>query len=384
MANNPVLASAVPTELVGPVEVGPVAHGGHCVARLDDGRVVFVRHALPGERVKLRITDASHAKYWLADAVRITKPAPERIEPRCPIARPGMCGGCDWQHTTPAFQRELKRRVVAEQLSRMAGIEWDGVVEDLGRPFGWRTRMRYAAEPDGRPAMRRHRSNDLIPLPEQGCAIAHPAAQPDPGRGRQLCVAAGSGRVVVTEGDRADDVTESAAGRAWRVPAEGFWQVHPEAADTLVGAVIAGLEPRSGEQAWDLYCGVGLFAGALVDAGCFVRGVEGSRAAIKRAERNVPQGRFAAGDDARVTSAWDDAPDLIVLDPPRTGARQALMADLCGRGARRIAYVACDPAALARDLRVALASGYTLGSLRAFDLFPQTHHVECVAILDRA
>ncbi|MGL5405302.1 MAG: class I SAM-dependent RNA methyltransferase [Propionibacteriaceae bacterium] len=369
-------------QIVGPVEVEAVAHGGHCIARLD-GRVLFVRHALPGETVEVKITDDSRDKFWLADAVIVNNPSPERVEPACSVSGADGCGGCDFQHTTPEFGRELKRRVVAEQLQRLAGIVWEGTVEDVGSPYGWRTRMRYICDGSGAPALRKHHSNEPIAVPKQGCLIAAPAAQPEKGLAEQLCVAAASGRQIVRPDMRSPDVTEEAAGRFWKVPADGFWQVHPAAAETLVNAVMEGLQPQRGEKAWDLFCGVGLFAGALADHGCQVDGVEGSRAAIKRAEKNVPTARFVAGDVARTISRWKTSPDLIVLDPPRSGAKQKLMADVCSRGARAIAYVACDPAALARDLKVALTAGYELVQVRAFDLFPNTHHVECVALLSK-
>lgn len=365
------------------VDVGPVAHGGHCVARLD-GKVVFVRHALPGERVRLRLTD-ERGRFLRADAVEVVEPSPDRIDPVCPIAGPGGCGGCDFQHATPEAQRRLKTSVVAELLDRFAGISWRGAVEDVPPTLGWRTRMRYATTPDGRLGMRAHRSSDVLALPEQGCAIAALGARPeltghDPdsevvavSADRDL---AGPGAVLARE-----TVAEEAAGRRFEVNATGFWQVHPQAADVLVDAVLEGLDPQAGESAFDLYCGVGLFAGALVDAGVRVHGVEASRDAIAAARRNVPQARFSA---ARVEKALATLPrqtDRVVLDPPRAGAGRAVVDQVARRRPRAVAYVACDPAALARDLATFADRGYTVSSLRAFDLFPMTQHVECVAIL---
>ncbi len=174
---------------VGPVEVGPVAHGGHCVARLDagdggPGRVVFVRHALPGERVLLTVTDTSHARFWRADATEVLVASPARVAPRCPVAGPGLCGGCDWQHANLPEQRRLKAAVVAEQLQRLAGLTWDGEVEAVPVPdavgpaaddgLGWRTRMRYHVDAGGRAGLRKHRSSELVPVPTSGCPIASP------------------------------------------------------------------------------------------------------------------------------------------------------------------------------------------------------------------
>ena len=122
--------TADPGRRIGPVEVGPIAHGGHCVAR-HDGRVIFVRHALPGEQVMINITDDSHDRFWRADAVEILEPSPDRIVRRCSISGPGLCGGCDFQHVDLAAQRRLKQQVVAEQLQRLAGISWAGEVEEV-------------------------------------------------------------------------------------------------------------------------------------------------------------------------------------------------------------------------------------------------------------
>lgn len=377
--------------LVGPVEVGAVAHGGHCVARLD-GRVIFVRHTLPGELVRVRLTDTSHDKFWRGDAVEVLRAAPGRTTPRCPIAGPGLCGGCDWQHATPATQRELKAAVLREQLAHLADLDVDVEVEELpGGSFGWRTRMGYVAR-DGEATMRRHRSNDLIAVPEDGCPLAV-TVQPDPhglaaGLGAEEhalgVVTSAQGRTsvlvdgAVVSGDA--ELVEHAAGRDWRVAADGFWQVHPYAADTLVEAVLDGLVPRPGERAFDLYCGVGLFAGALADVGVHVWGVEVDKRAIELAHANVPPARFTAGRVDRVIRRMSRSTDLVVLDPPRTGAGKDVVDAVAARRPRAIAYVACDPAALGRDLGRLRKQGYRLASLRAFDLFPNTHHIEAVAI----
>lgn len=184
-------------------------------------------------------------------------------------------------------------------------------------------------------------------------------------------------------------VRERADGRTHRVGSGGFWQVHPQAADTLVKAVMQGLLPRKGEMALDLYCGVGLFAGAIADRigdqGA-VLGIESGKRAVEDARHNL-----AAFDRVRIEQGKVESVlprtgitevDLIVLDPPRAGAGKKTVEHLASLGARRIAYVACDPAALARDLAYFRDSGYKVRTLRAFDLFPMTHHVECVAILE--
>jgi tRNA/tmRNA/rRNA uracil-C5-methylase (TrmA/RlmC/RlmD family) len=157
------------------VTVGPVAHGGHCVAR-HEGRVVFVRHALPGERVVVRVTEDRQPGYCRADAVEVLEAAPDRVPRPCPYSGPGRCGGCDWQHVAPEGQRRLKAAVVREQLTRLGGLSGDDpvvrdlVVEELpGGPLRWRTRTRFAVDRAGAPGLRRHRSHDLVLL--EDCPI---------------------------------------------------------------------------------------------------------------------------------------------------------------------------------------------------------------------
>lgn len=419
------------------VTVGPVAHGGFCVAR-HEGQVIFVRHALPGERVVVTVTEgATGDRFLRADAVEVLAAAPGRVEPPCPLAGPGRCGGCDWQHADLATQRELKAAVVSEQLRRLAGIELAVVVEaapDLpgARPgLGWRSRVRFAVDERGRLGLRRHRSHQLepvaaCPLATEGVTGVGASGQRWPAGVAEVEVVAASGssdRLVVLSPTRrgatvdgvplagqvslatADgkggvrrlrgrpSVREVAAGHTWRVSGSGFWQVHPAAADTLVDAVLAGLEPSAGERALDLYSGVGLFAGALAErvgpTGQVVA-VESEPGSVADAEHNLRRWPWARIEHARVDRwlAGRDAAgarvDLVVLDPPRSGAGRSTTAALAAMRPRRVGYVACDPASLARDLGYLAAAGYRLRELRAFDLFPMTHHVECVAVLEAA
>ncbi|MFE2735750.1 class I SAM-dependent RNA methyltransferase [Streptomyces sp. NPDC059349] len=422
------------------VEIGPVAHGGHCIARTDEGQVLFVRHALPGEKVVARVTDGEEgARFLRADAVTVIEASKDRVEAPCPYAGPGRCGGCDWQHAKPGAQRRLKGEVIAEQLQRLAGLTpeeagWDGTVmpaEGDKLPAGevpqWRTRVQYAVDPDtGKAGLRRHRSHEVEPI--EHCMIAAPgvselgiekrdwtgmesieAIAATGSQDRQVILTPRPGaRLPLVELDkpvsvlRVDEkdggihrvhgrgfVRERADGRTHRVGSGGFWQVHPQAADTLVKAVMQGLLPRKGEMALDLYCGVGLFAGAIADRigdqGA-VLGIESGKRAVEDARHNL-----AAFDRVRIEQGKVESVlprtgitevDLIVLDPPRAGAGKKTVEHLASLGARRIAYVACDPAALARDLAYFRDSSYKVRMLRAFDLFPMTHHVECVAILE--
>ena len=222
--------------------------------------MVFVRHALPGERVRAAVTEDAGGSFCRADAVAVLVASPQRVEPPCPWAGPGGCGGCDWQHAEPALQRDLKAVVVAEQLSRLAGIEREVTVEELpGGPLDWRTRMRMAVTDDGRPGLRAHRSHEVLPVGD--CPIAAPGALL-PVLEREWTPTAeveivrdAAGEVHAAElfeGVRhpalgSGTAHEQAAGREWDLPAEAFWQVHPHAADAVVAAVLEGVgDARAG------------------------------------------------------------------------------------------------------------------------------------------
>lgn len=370
------------------VELERVAHGGVVVGRFD-GKVIFVTGGLPGERVVVEITEKG-SRFDRGRVIRVLEASPGRVEPPCPVA--GECGGCDWQHASPELQLDLKTAVVAEQLSRLAGITWAGRVEAIQPTVNWRTRMRYAVG-NGHVGLRGRRSHEVVPLPATGCLAAAPG--PPPGQLDELAegaatltvVCAASGISVLADGKlRAGSsrVRERVGQFSFQVAASGFWQVHPRAAETLLDAVMEGLRPRPGDLALDLYCGSGLFAAGLDHAGAEVFGVELDREAAANARVNVPRGRFLALSLAKALRRLPSGVDLVVLDPPRRGAGAAVVARVADLAPRTVAYVACDPASLARDLAGFAVRGYEAERIRAFDLFPMTHHVECVAILKPA
>lgn len=372
-------------------DVDRFGHGGFGVARLDAatdpsvgevaGTVVFVRHSLPGERVVVTITEGEVGSRFLrGDAVEVLTASPDRVTPPCPLAGPGpdRCGGCDLQHVDLTAQRRLKAEVVAEQLRRIAGLERDVVVEALpsdvdGPEAGlrWRTRMRYHRLPDGRLGLRASRSDQVVPVPE--CLVEAPEA------------------LVLVAGEQPDvaEVTEMLRGHSFDVAAEGFWQVHRDAPETLVAAVTSYAAAQPGERVLDLYAGVGLFTVFLADAvgpQGRVDGVEGDARAVAHGRENVaayPWAHLHGGSVADVLAGPEVSGrcDVVVLDPPREGAKRAVVEQVVGRAPRAVVLVGCDPAAFARDVSLFAESGYELQDLRAFDLFPMTSHVECVAHL---
>jgi tRNA/tmRNA/rRNA uracil-C5-methylase (TrmA/RlmC/RlmD family) len=407
-----------------------VAQGGWCVARPPGLPVLFIRHVLPGERVVARVTEVT-SRFARADAVEIREASPDRVAAPCPYAHPGGCGGCDWQHASLAAQRALKAAVIGQQLRRVAGIDREVTVEPMpGDETGdqpglrWRTRVQFAVRDDGAAGLRKHRSHEVVAIDD--CLIAHPGirdlgiphrAWPDTtaveaivGAGDRAVIVtpAGSGPPAETPAVPAESLlsrhrrrltplkgsgflTQRAAGRAWRVSAGAFWQVHPAAADTLTEAVLAALEPKPGDTVLDLYCGAGLFAGAVaakVGSDGAVIGIEEDPAAVRDARHNLrdaPWAQVRKGDVARVLRQRGlPRARLVVADPPRAGLAREVTGYLAGgSGAERFCYVSCDPATLARDLGLLLAAGWRLDELRAFDAFPMTHHVECVAALSR-
>ncbi|MFC7527211.1 class I SAM-dependent RNA methyltransferase [Actinoplanes sp. GCM10030250] len=420
--------TADPTELVQgdrvEVTAGAPAHGGHCVARIGGphGQVVFVRHALPGERVTVEITEL-HRGYLRGDAVEIHEASPDRVTPPCPYAHPGGCGGCDLQHVAGDAQLRWKTSVVREQLERLAGLKDHPVrvealpgPDDATRLLGWRSRVRYAVDAADHPGLLQHRSHQVVRIDR--CLIAHPAIQDLDLLQRDWTDADALQAVASTGGDVAvlarpagsrapqpaddlgepasgglvrlsgpDEVSEIADGRAFRVPPEGFWQVHPAAADTLVGVVLEMLRPAEGEAAWDLYGGAGLFAAALAArTGARTIVVESSSIGVAAARANLADLPSVEVVAAKVEVALQrrrvaGPVDLVVLDPPRTGAGAQVVRAVAEAGPRAVAYVACDPAALARDLKTFRSLGWRVAEVRAFDCFPMTQHIESVALL---
>ena len=395
------------------LELGSPAAGGACVARAPDGRVVFVRHGLPGERVRATVTSRT-AHFLRADAVEVLQPSADRVAPPCPFAGPGRCGGCDFQHVALPAQRLLKAQLVQEQLRRVARVEQSVVVEPVAGDVDglrWRSRVQLAVDGSGVAGLRRHRSHEIEPV--DACLIATADVEAVgaerlrwPGATGVEVAAEGAQRLVSVTGRRAElpdvdagvvvdgrpvrgphGLRHAVLGRSYEVAAGGFWQVHPGAATALAEAVLDGLDPQPGESAVDLYAGVGLFAALLgerVGETGSVLAVESDARACADAARNtadLPQVRIrtAAVDPGTVRRLG--RPDLVVLDPPRAGAGIEVTRALAALRPRRMAYVACDAGSFARDLRVLLDAGWELDSLRALDLYPMTEHVELVALL---
>ena len=402
--SNP--GSAGPDEVLVSMSVGDeyelvvtgVAHGGHMVARYGSF-VVFVRHALPGETVLARITDV-RSTFAHADVVCVLQAHPERRAAPCSMA--GVCGGCDFLHASERLQRDMKRHVLHEALVRHGRLEpseaeeiLGDAVEDLGLDLGWRTRMHYRVM-DGSVALKKYRSDELVDV--RGCVIADPSGHVaamrqarDLATGSDLWMAAGADGVSVAPSTSAAFVRNSilvdGTEFEFETAIDGFWQVHPRLAQTLVDAALAWGQPRPGETWWDLYSGVGPLAAAVghrVGERGAVHAVESSGTAVRGARKAVagmPQVRCHRSDVRRwLAKPGRRRPHGVIVDPPRSGAGATVVDPIAIARPDRIVMIACDPVALGRDTALLAARGYRLDRLRAWDAFPQTHHMETIAL----
>jgi tRNA/tmRNA/rRNA uracil-C5-methylase (TrmA/RlmC/RlmD family) len=380
-----------------------VAHGGHFIAR-HDGAVIFVRHAIPGEKCTIEITSTG-SSFNRADVVAVSEPSEFRVEPPCKYSHRAGCGGCDFQHISSAHQRTLKSHVITEQFSRIAKKEITVEVEEVGQSLGWRTRAIATTNRNGKLGFYKSRSHSIAPVDNclicvQGMNFSEISSRELKGDVRVEISASTTGErsiaLAPTRGEEKARLTEGPAvlhevvdGRTLEVSHESFWQSHIKAPEVLTAAVLDFAQLQPGEHVLDLYGGVGLFTAAIIDVvgdSGHVDLIEGSKVATEDARRNFSAFKnvtIATGDVAKLLPRVSAA-DVVVLDPPREGAGKDVIALITALKPRAIVYVACDPAALARDTAYLEDHSYSLASLRAFDLFPMTHHIECVALYERA
>lgn len=404
------------------LRIEKVAHGGIFVAR-HDGRVVFVSHVLPGELVKATVFEDRGGSFCRAEPTAILEASPDRVPHFWKEAGAygsnrelgvGGAGGAEFGHITLQRQRELKADVLEEALQRMAGIELRPVVEavegdDEANGLGYRTRVQLHVDESGEPGPYRERSHAVISTPRLPLAVEEIN---DLGlhlknwqNVKKIEIAAsntGQVQYLVDKKAKGDaKLVERVAGRTFRISSGGFWQVHRGGAKVLtdcVNEMVAEQGIELNAPNLDLYGGVGLFAGAL--AARFanrlrITTVESVKQATEDAKANLadlpavraicaPVERFIVEQVSAAENGTEDFSEAtVVLDPPRSGAGAKVIDAIVKLAPKHVVYVACDPVALARDLKPLLAGGYELRKLRAFDLFPHTHHVETVASLVR-
>ena len=380
------------------VTIEKVAHGGHFIARYE-GAVIFVRHAIPGEECDIEITSTG-SSFHRADVVEVHAPSKDRVSAPCRFAHRHGCGGCDFQHISLSRQRKLKGEVITEQFARIAKLDVEIEVEEIAGPLGWRTRCSAVTTKTGAIGFYQARSHKIVPVDD--CRILVPemrfaelAQRGAKGDQRIEISYSNSGeRTIATANSREDSpmrISDGAdiahytvADNSFEVSQRSFWQSHKDAPRILTEAVLQYAKLQEADHVLDLYGGVGLFAASflpIIGEKGLVDIVEGSKSATADAARNFA-GRanvnIYTGDVAQHITRFSSA-DVIVLDPPREGAGKEVIAHSARLKPRTIVYVACDPAALARDTSYLHDVGYQLDSMRAFDLFPMTHHIEAIA-----
>jgi 23S rRNA (uracil1939-C5)-methyltransferase len=403
-----------------PVRILRIATGGDGVGRLEDGRTVFVPRTAPGDLVDPRQV-REYRRYARARVDRLLEPSPDRVEPRCPHYVQDDCGGCQLQHLSSTAQREARRTILGDALRRIARLDVaDPELVPAAEEWEYRTKITLHADAGGRiglhPLDQPDRVFDLV-----RCHITRPElmslwrelrARRDllPRELRQIVLRldrAGERHVVLVTRDesrwtggaallgalesRGEGVTlwlqvegreaRAIAGTDQPFPATVFEQVHPAMGDRVRAHALADLGGVAGRHVWDLYAGIGETTAALVGAGASVESVESDQRAVAEAEARGPAAKRHTGRAERVVARLD-APDLVITNPPRTGMDERVTAALGSAAPRRIVYISCDPATLARDLT--RLPDFRLRSVVAFDLFPQTAHVETVAVLERA
>lgn len=384
------------------VTIERILPGGFGLAHAED-MTVFVSLAAPGDVLRVSI-DRIRGKVAFASIVEIVKPSEQRVEPPCPYF--GRCGGCDFQQLNYQAQLDAKAEIIRDCLRRIAGIDEPLEIPIHGAPNQWQYRGRANWQIDqtsGRMGYFEAGSHRVCDV--EACAVLNPRLEEvletirrDIREGnagelpRDIRAAVGEDDISVAPpiaGFQSKDIRRTFNGETYWFNADSFFQVNPDLVETLLTAAI---DDESGELAIDLYCGAGLFTLPLARRFARVIGVEVNSQATAFARRNLDGANLANAEvvTANVANwirsyAQSSSPvDFLLLDPPRTGAENAVMKGIIDLKPQRISYVSCDPATLARDLKKLIASGYVLESLSAFDLFPQTHHVETVARLSRA
>jgi tRNA/tmRNA/rRNA uracil-C5-methylase (TrmA/RlmC/RlmD family) len=386
------------------VDIEKIAHGGHFIARheSENGKkaVIFVRHAIPGEKAEIEITSTS-SNFIRADVVKVISPSPDRVQAPCEYSHRDGCGGCDFQHISIARQRMLKSEVIKEQFERIAKMDISVEVEEVGEPLHWRTRVTATTDNNGALGFYSSRSHRVIPVKE--CLITVPeigiaamSAQKLSPDVRIEIAYSSEGERMVAEAPKSGDgrfrqntgpalLHERVGDELLQVSQRSFWQGHKGAPQVLTEVVRDFAQIQEGEAVLDLYGGVGLFTSAcLKDVGTTgsIHLVEGSKDATADAKNNFASHsnvEISMGDVAKIISRINRA-DVVILDPPREGAGKDVVQEIARISPRSIVYVACDPAALARDTAYLHEKGFQLEKIRAFDLFPMTHHIESIAL----
>lgn len=397
------------------LELVDIAHGGNCVARAENGQVVFVRGGIPGETVEVEIT-AERAKLSHAVVTGVITPSPNRVVHPWPAGAAGETGAADFGHIEYSHQLALKTQVLRQTIRRIGGEALATAMPEVTvaavAPENWATRTRFECVKLATGAgMYRESSHELLPLDRMGLAVESIATAIFTGAWDEHITAGTRIKVVQPASGESVVVTEHGTYRGpgepgpkwiyesatygqhsyhYRLSPGVFWQVHYQAPSELLSLVMTGAQPESGMKICELYSGAGLFSvplAAAVGKTGKLTSLEGSARAVKDARYNLRSYPWAQANRGRVTAPRlaelaADA-DVIVADPPRSGLGAKLASHLGKLPAERIVLVSCDPAAMARDVAKLVAAGRKVSSISARDIFPQTHHMETVTVLSR-
>jgi 23S rRNA (uracil1939-C5)-methyltransferase len=401
------------------LDLEDMAHGGDAVGR-HEGKVVFVPYGIPGESVRVEIT-RDRKRFAHARLLEVLSPSPQRVPPPCPYF--GTCGGCQWQHIAHETQLGHKRSIVEAQLQRIAGVSDAAVQRTMGMsdPWHYRNHTQFSVNSDGQLGFMASSSHRVVPV--ERCLLMHPLLEEmyesldlEIAGLSRLTLRAGIGtgaQMVVFEMDTGQVpevsveipvscialwpdgtaitligngyIEELVAGSAYRVSANSFFQVNTQQTEQLLSVVAAYLSPDAGDTLVDTYCGVGTFGVALADQVARVIGIESHAPSIADARANAAGLAnvtfFESVAEAVLPTLDGLTAPLVLLDPPRTGLASEALSAVLDLAPARIVYVSCDPATLARDVGKFAASGYDLREVQPIDMFPQTYHIECVALL---
>lgn len=387
------------------LDIEKVAHGGIFVAR-HQGRVVFVSHTAPGEKVRAKVFEDKGGSFCRAETVEVLDPSGSRVPHIWKEADRLGAGGAEFGHLNLEYQRKLKTEVLAESLSRMAGIERDVLVmpvpgDELTNGLGYRTRIQLHVSAEGVAGPYKERTHEVVPVKTMPLAVPeindlgiHLKNWQDVKRIEIATASTGGVQWLIDKKVKGDKkLVERALGRSFRISSGGFWQVHRGAAELLAQEVVQfseGLDPSANNL--DLYGGVGLFSGAIATKfgkSLNITTVESSKIATGDASANLvdlaKHKAVSAPVEGFLKQQIKQGLELegatVVLDPPRAGAGKAVIDQLLFLRPAKIIYVACDPVSLARDLKLLTSGGYRLEEIKAFDLFPHTHHFESIASL---
>jgi len=404
------------------LELDSMAHGGDAIGR-HKGRAIFVPYAIPGEEVRAEIID-DRKRYARAKVIEVLEPSPARVEPRCPYFGYDKCGGCQWQHIDTPVQTRMKGLVTIDQLQRIGNFENPPVFEPVPDEVGWeyRNHALFRVDPDGRLGFLAARSHDVYPIKD--CLILHPLLSrlfqsldmvyPEL-EWLELRAGTATGNLMLLlqakeeespslEVDfplsivqiRHDDavapligldyILEHVHDREFRISATSFFQVNSAQAAQLVNIVMGALDLKGHEHVLDAYCGVGLFTAFIAEEAASVTGIEVNPAAVVDARHNLAHldnATLLEGPVMTMIREVNRKIDAVLVDPPRTGLEPEVVDALVEHSPERIVYVSCDPATLARDCSRLVKQGYSLEWVQPVDLFPQTYHIENVALLVR-